>query len=136
MEIMDKIENIENMEDDIYYVEIPNNKRFKGVYVNKKVILENEVVDEKIRSIKTEVDNIINDISNLNIDNELKRYLLKREMRILEFKGMVNNINLTYHFECRNIRDDFDVLKMDFKQLKRDLFGTEDDNIDEAIDED
>ena len=32
MEIMDKIENIENMEDDIYYVEIPNNKRFKGVY--------------------------------------------------------------------------------------------------------
>lgn len=52
MEIMDKIENIENMEDDIYYVEIPNNKRFKGVYVNKKVILENEVVDEEIRSIK------------------------------------------------------------------------------------
>ena len=135
MEIMDKIENIENMEDDIYYVEIPNNKRFKGVYVNKKVILENEVVDEEIRSIKLGVDNIINDISNLNIDNELKRYLLKREMRILEFKGMVNDIDLTYHLACLNIRDDFDALKMDFKQLKRDLLGTEDDNIEEAIDE-
>lgn len=121
MEIMDKIENIENMEDDIYYVEIPNNKRFKGVYVNKKVILENEVVDEEIRSIKLEVDNIINDILNLNIDNELKRYLLEREIRILEFKGMVRDI---------------DGLKRDFKQLKHDLLGAEDNKIDEAIDED
>lgn len=135
MEIMDKIENIENMEDDIYYVEIPNNKRFKGVYVNKKAILEKEIVDEDVSSIKTEVDNIINDISNLNIDNELKRYLLKREIRMLEFKGMVRNIDLTYHLACLNIRDDFDALKMDFKQLKRDLLGTEDDNIEEAIDE-
>ena len=114
------MENMENMEDDIYYVEIPNNKRFKGVYVNKKVILENEVVDEEIRSIKTEVDDIINDISNLNIDNELKRYLLKSELRIFRLK--------------KELRD----MKSDFKMLKRDLLGAEDDNIDidEAIDED
>ena len=32
--------------EDIYYVEILNNKRFKGVYVNEKVRLENEIVDE------------------------------------------------------------------------------------------
>lgn len=130
------MENMENMEaEDIYYVEITNNKRFNGVYVNKKAILKKEIVDEDVSSIKTEVDNIINDISNLNIDNELKRYLLKREIRMLEFKGMVRNIDLTYHLACLNIRDDFDALKMDFKQLKRDLLGTEDDNIEEAIDE-
>ena len=130
------MEDMENMEaEDIYYVEIPNNKRFKGVYVNKKAILEKEIVDEDVSSIKTEVDNIINDISNLNIDNELKRYLLKREIRMLEFKGMVRDIDLTYHLACLNIRDNFDALKMDFKQLKRDLLGTEDDNIEEAIDE-
>ena len=76
------MENMENMEaEDIYYVEIKNNELFKGVYVNKKAILEKEIVDEDVSSIKTEVDNIINDISNLNIDNELKRYLLKREKR-------------------------------------------------------
>lgn len=72
--------------EDIYYVEILNNKRFKGVYVNEKVRLENEIVDEDVSSIKTEVDNIINDISNLNIDNELKRYLLKSELRIFRLK--------------------------------------------------
>ena len=130
------MEDMENMEaEDIYYVKIPNNKRFKGVYVNKKAILEKEIVDEDVSSIKTEVDNIINDISNLNIDNELKRYLLKREIRMLEFNGMVRDIDLTYHLACLNIRNDFDALKMDFKQLKRDLLGTEDDNIEEAIDE-
>lgn len=130
------MENMENMEaEDIYYVEITNNKRFNGVYVNKKAILKKEIVDEDVSSIKTEVDNIINDISNLNIDNELKRYLLKREIRMLEFKGMVRDIDLTYRLACLNIRDDFDALKMDFKQLKRDLLGTEDDNIEEAIDE-
>ena len=130
------MEDMENMEaEDIYYVKIPNNKRFKGVYVNKKAILEKEIVDEDVSSIKTEVDNIINDISNLNIDNELKRYLLKREIRMLEFKGMVRDIDLTYHLARLNIRNDFDALKMDFKQLKRDLLGTEDDNIEEAIDE-
>lgn len=107
--------------EDIYYVEIPNNKRFKGVYVNKKAILENEVVDEDVSSIKTEVDNIINDISNLNIDNELKRYLLKSELRIFNLRRMVR---------------DFDGLKRDFKQLKHDLLGAEDNKIDEAIDED
>lgn len=131
---MEEMNEMEEKED-IYYVEIKNNKRFKGVYVNKKVILEKEIVDEDVSSIKTEVDNIINDISNLNIDNELKRFLLKREIRMLEFKGMVRDIDLTYHLACLNIRDDFDALKMDFKQLKRDLLGTEDDNIEEAIDE-
>ena len=131
------MENMENMEaEDIYYVEITNNKRFNGVYVNKKAILKKEIVDEDVISIKTEVDNIINDISNLNIDNELKRYLLKREIRMLEFKGMVRDIDLTYHLACLNIRDDFDALKMDFKQLKHDLLGAEDNKIDEAIDED
>ena len=133
------MEIMENMEaEDIYYVEIPNNKRFKGIYVNKKAILEKEIVDEDVSSIKTEVDDIINDISNLNIDNELKRYLLKSEIRMLKFKGMVKDVDLTYHFACRNIRDDFDGLKMDFKMLKCDLLGAEDDNIDidEAIDED
>jgi hypothetical protein len=34
--------------EDIYYVEILNNKRFKGVYVNEKVRLENEIVDEDV----------------------------------------------------------------------------------------
>lgn len=130
------MEDMENMEvEDIYYVEIPNNKRFKGVYVNKKAILEKEIVDEDVSSIKTEVDNIINDISNLNINNELKRYLLKSELRMFNLKSNVRDVDLRYQFACRNIRDDFDGLKMDFKQLKRDLLGTEDDNIDEAIDE-
>ena len=122
--------------EDIYYVEIKNNERFKGVYVNEKVRLENEIVDEDVSSIKTEVDNIINDISNLNIDNELKRYLLKSELRIFNLRRMVRDVDLTYQFACRNIRDDFDGLKRDFKQLKHDLLGAEDNKIDEAIDED
>jgi hypothetical protein len=122
--------------EDIYYVEIKNNERFKGVYVNEKVRLENEIVDEDVSSIKTEVDNIINDISNLNIDNELKRYLLKSELRIFNLRRMVRDVDLTYQFACRNIRDDFDGLKRNFKQLKHDLLGAEDNKIDEAIDED
>lgn len=131
------MEDMENMEaEDIYYVKIPNNKRFKGVYVNKKAILEKEIVDEDVSSIKTEVDNIINDISNLNIDNELKRYLLKSELRIFNLRRMVRDVDLTYQFACRNIRDDFDGLKRDFKQLKHDLLGAEDNKIDETIDED
>lgn len=134
---MENMEDIENMEsEDIYYVEIKDNERFKGVYVNKKAILEKEIVDEDVSSIKTEVDDIINDISNLNIDNELKRYLLKSELRIFNLKRMVCNVNLTYQFACRNIRDDFDGLKMDFKLLKHDLLGAEDNKIDEVIDED
>lgn len=122
--------------EDIYYVEIKNNERFKGVYVNKKVMVEKEIADEDVSSIKTEVDNIINDISNLNIDNELKRYLLKSELRIFNLRRMVRDVDLTYQFACRNIRDDFDGLKRDFKQLKHDLLGAEDNKIDEAIDED
>lgn len=82
--------------EDIYYVEIPNNKRFKGVYVNKKAILESEIVDEEVSTIKTEVDNIINDISNLNIDNELKRYLLKSELRMLTLKSELKHLKVDF----------------------------------------
>jgi hypothetical protein len=49
---------------------------------------------------------------------------------------MVRDVDLTYQFACRNIRDDFDGLKRDFKQLKHDLLGAEDNKIDAAIDED
>lgn len=132
------MEDMENMEaEDIYYVEIPNNKRFKGVYVNKKVILENEIVDEDVSSIKTEVDNIIKDILNLNIDNELKKYLLKSEIRMLKLKSELRHVNWKYDYYYDGIKDEFDALKIDFKQLKHDLLGAEDDNIDidENIDE-
>lgn len=132
---MEEMNEMEEKED-IYYVEIPNNKRFKGVYINKKVILEKEIVDEDVSSIITEVDNIINDISNLNIDNELKKYLLKSELRMFNLKSKLRDIDLTCYYRHRNIKDDFDGLKMDFKQLKHDLLGAEDNKIDEAIDED
>lgn len=124
--------------EDIYYVVIPNNKRFKGVYVNKNAILESEIVDEEVSSIITEVDNIINDISNLNVDNELKKYLLESELRMLNLKGELRDIDLTHYYSHRNIKDEFDALKMDFKQLKHDLSGAENDDaiIDEAIEED
>lgn len=107
--------------EDIYYVEIPNNKCFKGVYVNKKVILENEVIDDEISSMKTEVDEIINEIKNLNISKEFKIYLLKSEFEIFRLKNELKD------------------LKKDFKQLKCDLLGAKDDieeDIDEDIDED
>ena len=128
------MENIENTED-IYFVEIKNNKRFKGVYVNKAVILEDEVVDEEVSSIKTEVDDIINEISNLNIDNKLKRYLLKSELRMFNLKSELYHINWKLNWYDHYIKKDFDALKKDFEQLKRDLLGTED-NIEEDIDVD
>lgn len=104
--------------EDIYYVEIPNNKRFKGVYVNKKAILEEESIYDKYGF--KDVDTLINEINNLNISNEFKIYLLKSEFEIFRLKN--------------KLRD----MKSDFEMLKRDLLGTEDDNIDidEAIDED
>lgn len=50
------MENMENMEaEDIYYVEIKNNERFKGVYVNKKVMVEKEIADEEMASIKNRI---------------------------------------------------------------------------------
>ena len=104
--------------EDIYYVEIKNNERFKGVYVNKNVILEEEIVDDKYGF--KDVDTLINEIKNLNISNKFKIYLLKSVFEIFRLK--------------KELRD----MKSDFKMLKRDLLGAEDDNIDidEAIDED
>ena len=112
---MEEMNEIEEKED-IYYVEIPNNKRFKGIYVNKKAIFEKEIVDDKYGF--KDVDTLINEINNLNISNKFKIYLLKSEFEIFRLK--------------KELRD----MKSDFKMLKRDLLGTEDNNIDEAIDED
>lgn len=78
--------------EDIYYVEIPNNKRFKGVYVNEKVILEEEVVDEEIASIKTEFEARLFEIKSLNIDNEVKKYLFKRDFEIYRLKRDLNEL--------------------------------------------
>lgn len=127
MEIMDKIENIENMEDDIYYVEIPNNKRFKGVYVNKKVILENEVVDEEIRSIKLGVEALMLEVKQLDIDVELKKYLFKRDFEMFRLKRDLD--------ELIDIKIKLALIISELEQLKRDMLGTEDD-INENIDED
>ena len=48
--------------EDIYFVEISNNKRFKGVYVNEAVMLESEILDEELSSIKTEVEALMFEI--------------------------------------------------------------------------
>ena len=109
------MENIENTED-IYFVEIKNNKRFKGVYVNKAVILEEESIYEKYGF--KDVETLINNIKNLNINNDLKIHLLKREFEIFRLKNELKD------------------LKIDFELLKSDLLGTDDNDIDEDIDED
>lgn len=134
MEIMDKIENIENMEDDIYYVEIPNNKRFKGVYVNKKVILENEVVDEEIRSIKLGVEALMLEVKQLDIDVELKKYLFKRDFETFRLKRDLDELR----DEKLELVEKLAVMNSELEQLKRDMLGTEDDDavIEENIDED
>lgn len=98
--------------EDIYYVEVPNNKRFKGVYVNKKAILEDESIDDGL----TETDKLIAEIKKLNINTELKMHLLRRELEMFRLK-----CELKY-------------LKIDFEMLKRDLLGAENDDAD--IDED
>lgn len=108
--------------EDIYYVEIPNNKRFKGVYVNEKVILEEEVVDEEIASIKTEFEARLFEIKSLNIDNEVKKYLGKRELEIFSLKRKLN--------ELIDIKIKLALITSELEQLKRDMLGTEDDNID------
>ena len=115
MEIMDKIENIENTED-ICYVEIKNNKRFKGVYVNKEALLEKESIYDKYGYRKT--DKLVDEILKLNINKELKIHLLRREL------------------EMFRLRSELEDLKLGFELLKRDLLGVEDDNIEEYIDED
>lgn len=100
----------EKESEDIYYVEIENNERFNGVYVNKKAILEEESIYDKYGF--KDVDTLINEINNLNISNKFKIYLLKSEFEIFRLKN--------------ELRD----MKKNFKQLKRDTLGTEDDNID------
>lgn len=104
--------------EDIYYVEIPNNKRFKGVYVNEKIILEQDSINDGYSV--TETDKLIDEIKKLNISKELKIHLLRRELEMFRIK-------------CE-LRD----MKEDFKILKRDLLGVEDDDVDtyEIINED
>lgn len=72
--------------EDIYYVEIKNNERFKGVYVNKKVMVEKEIADEEMASIKTEFEARLLEVKQLNIDTELKKYLFKRDFEIYRLK--------------------------------------------------
>ena len=125
------MEDMENMEaEDIYYVKIPNNKRFKGVYVNKNVILEKEIADEEMASIKTEFEARLLEVKQLNIDNEVKKYLLSRELEIFRLKRDLS--------ELIDIKIKLALITSELEQLKRDMLGTEDDNIDidEAIDED
>lgn len=125
------MENMENMEaEDIYYVEIKNNERFKGVYVNKKVMVEKEIADEEMASIKTEFEARLLEVKQLNIDNEVKKYLLSRELEIFRLKRDLS--------ELIDIKIKLALITSELEQLKRDMLGTEDDNIDidEAIDED
>ena len=120
--------------EDIYYVEIKNNERFKGVYVNKNVILEKEIVDEEMASIKTEFEARLLEVKQLNIDNEGKKYLIKRDLEIFRLKRDLSEL-WNVHFD---LIDKLELITSEFEQLKRDMLGTENDNIDidEAIDED
>lgn len=126
MEEMNEMNEMEEKED-IYYVEIKNNKRFKGIYVNKKVMLEKEIVDEEISSIKTEFEARLFEVTQLNIDNEVKKYLLKRELEIFRLKRDLS--------ELIDIKIKLALITSELEQLKRDMLGTEDD-INEDIDED
>ena len=113
--------------EDIYYVEIKNNERFKGVYVNKKVILEEEIVDEEMASIKTEFEARLLEVKQLNIDNEVKKYLFSRELEIFRLKRDLS--------ELIDIKIKLALITSELEQLKRDMLGTEDD-INENIDDD
>ena len=118
---------MENMEaEDIYYVEITNNKRFNGVYVNKKVMVEKEIADEEMASIKTEFEARLLEIKKLNIDTELKKYLFKGDFEIYRLKRDLNELR-DVQFE---LIDKLAVITSELEQLKRDMLGTEDDNID------
>lgn len=118
--------------EDIYYVEIKNNERFKGVYVNKNVILEKEIVDEEIRSIKLGVEALMLEVKQLDIDVELKKYLSKRDFEIYRLKRDLNELR-DVQFE---LIDKLAVITSELEQLKRDMLGTEDNDIDNDIDED
>lgn len=107
------MEDMDNMEDDIYYVEILNNKRFKGIYVNKKVMLEKENADEEEESIYDkygfkDVNTLINSIF------ELKR---KSGMSFIKQEIVVDDYN-------DNDNDD------EYLLLKHYFLGDEDENID------
>lgn len=119
--------------EDIYYVEIPNNKRFKGVYVNKKAILEQEVLDEELSSIKTEVEPLMLEIKKLNIDTELKKYLFKRDFETYRLKRDLSELM----DEKLELVEKLAVMNSEFEALKHELLGAENDNvdIDETIDE-
>lgn len=117
--------------EDIYYVEIKNNERFKGVYVNEKVRLENEIVDEEYSLIKTEVEALMLEVKQLDIDVELKKYLFKRDFEIYRLKRDLNELR-DVQFE---LIDKLALITSELEQLKRDMLGTEDD-INENIDED
>ena len=122
------MENMENMEaEDIYYVEIKNNERFKGVYVNKKVMVEKEIADEEMASIKTEFEARLFEVKQLNIDIEVKKYLARRELEIFRLKRELN--------ELIDIKIKLALITGELEQLKRDMLVTEDD-INENIDED
>ena len=118
--------------EDIYYVEIKNNERFKGVYVNKNVILEKEIVDEEIRSIKLGVEALMLEVKQLDIGVELKKYLSKRDFEIYRLKRDLNELR-DVQFE---LIDKLAVITSELEQLKRDMLGTEDNDIDNDIDED
>lgn len=127
------MENMEDMEsEDIYYVEITNNKRFNGVYVNKKVMLEKEIVDKEMASIKTEFEARLLEVKQLNIDNEGKKYLIKRDLEIFRLKRDLSELwNVQF-----GLIDKLELITSEFEQLKRDMLGVEDDDINKNIDED
>ena len=112
--------------EDIYFVEISNNKRFKGVYVNEAVMLESEILDEELSSIKTEVEALMFEIKQLNIDKELKKYLFKREFEMYKLKRDLSELK----DEKLELSLKLAVMNSEFEVLKRELLGTEDDNVD------
>lgn len=120
--------------EDIYYVEIKNNERFKGVYVNKKAILEKEIADEEMASIKTEVEPLMFEIKKLNIDTELKKYLFKRDFEMYRLKRDLSELR----DEKLELVEKLAVMNSEFEQLKHNLLGAENDYavIEENIDED
>lgn len=120
--------------EDIYYVEIPNNKRFKGVYVNNNAILEQEDLDEELSSIKTELEPLMIEIKKLNIDTELKKYLFKRDFETYRLKRDLSELM----DEKLELVEKLAVMNSEFEQLKHNLLGAENDDavIEENIDED
>ena len=102
--------------------------------MNKKVILENEVVDEEIRSIKLGVEALMLEVKQLDIDVELKKYLFKRDFETFRLKRDLDELR----DEKLELVEKLAVMNSELEQLKRDMLGTEDDDavIEENIDED